>query len=95
MSKKTTKSAQAQARSSTGQFIKEIRRNTAKVYTSEQKIQIVLEGMRAELSLAELCCKYGSLSLRITNGTRSLWKPARSVLPGNGTEYPISSVSLL
>ena len=59
MAKKTTTGAQTQARSTTGQFIKEIRRNTAKVYTSEQKILIVLEGMRAELSVAELCRKYG------------------------------------
>lgn len=59
MAKKTSKSAENQARSSTGQFIKEIRRNTAKVYSSEQKILIVMEGMRAELSVAELCRKYG------------------------------------
>ncbi len=59
MAKKTSKSAENQSRSSTGQFIKEIRRNTAKVYSSEQKILIVMEGMRAELSVAELCRKYG------------------------------------
>ncbi len=59
MAKKTTNSAQTQARSTTGQFIKEIRRNTEKAYSSEQKILIVMEGMRAELSVAELCRKYG------------------------------------
>ncbi len=59
MAKKTTNSAQTQARGSTGQFIKEIRRNTSKVYSSEQKILIVMEGMRAELSVAELSRKYG------------------------------------
>lgn len=59
MAKKTSKSVESQARSTTGQFIKEIRRNTQKAYTSEQKILIVMEGMRAELSVAELCRKYG------------------------------------
>ena len=59
MAKKITNGAQTQARNTTGQFIKEIRRNTSKIYTSEQKILIVLEGMRAELSVAELCRKYG------------------------------------
>lgn len=44
---------------STEKLIKEIRRNTQKTYTSEQKILIVMEGMRAELSVAELCRKYG------------------------------------
>ena len=56
MAKKTTGK---EAKSSTEKLIKEIRRNTAKVYSSEQKILIVMEGMRAELSVAELCRKYG------------------------------------
>lgn len=59
MAKKSSTNSDSQARSSTGQFIKEIRRNTQKVYSSEQKILIVMEGMRAELSVAELCRKYG------------------------------------
>lgn len=37
-----------------GQFIKEIHRNTQKVYTSEQKILIAMKGMRVELSVAEM-----------------------------------------
>ena len=56
MAKKTTGK---EAKSSTEKLIKEIRRNTAKVYSSEQKILIVMEGMRAEQSVAELCRKYG------------------------------------
>ncbi|WP_101689535.1 hypothetical protein [Dysgonomonas massiliensis] len=51
MAKATTSSAKTQARNTTGQFIKEIRRNTAKIYTSEQKILIDLEAMCAELSV--------------------------------------------
>lgn len=42
----------------TEKLIKDIRRNTKKAYSSEQKILIVMEGMRAELSVAELCRKY-------------------------------------
>lgn len=52
MAKKTTSKDSAW---NTEKLIKEIRRNTAKSYTSEQKILIVMEGMRAELSVAELC----------------------------------------
>lgn len=44
MAKKTTGK---EPKSSTEKFIKEIRRNTAKAYSSEQKILIVMEGMRA------------------------------------------------
>ena len=39
-------------------FIKDIRRNTRRIFSSEQKIQIVMEALRAEMSVAELCRKY-------------------------------------
>lgn len=39
-------------------FIKYIRRNTRRIFSSEQKIQIVMEAFRAEMSVAELCRKY-------------------------------------
>ena len=48
------KASDTTAKSSTEKLIKEIRRNTQKSYTSEQKILIVMEGMRAELSVAEI-----------------------------------------
>src|ERR1700677_4392347 len=44
---------------STENFIKEVRRKTRRVFSSEQKIAIVMAGMRAETSVAELCRKYG------------------------------------
>ena len=39
-------------------FIKDIRRSTRRIFSSEQKIQIVMEALRAEMSVAELCRKY-------------------------------------
>ena len=39
--------------------IKEIKRNTRRKYNSEEKIRIVLEGLRGESSIAELCRKEG------------------------------------
>lgn len=42
---------------STENFIKDIRRNTRRIFSSEQKIQIVMEAMRAEMSIPELCRK--------------------------------------
>ena len=39
-------------------FIKEIRRNTRRIFSSEQKIQIIMEALRAEMFVAELCRKY-------------------------------------
>ena len=39
-------------------YIKEIRRKSRRIFSSEQKIQIVMEALRAEMSIAELCRKY-------------------------------------
>ena len=39
--------------------VKEIRRHTRKKYSAEEKIRIVIEGLRGENSIAELCRKEG------------------------------------
>ena len=40
-------------------LLKDVRRNTKRIFTSEQKVLIVMEGIRGEQSIAELCRKYG------------------------------------
>ena len=40
-------------------LVKDIRRRTRKKYSSEEKIRIVLAGMRGEESIAELCRREG------------------------------------
>jgi transposase len=42
-----------------GRFMKKIRRYTRRKYTAEDKIRIILEGMKREVSTAELCRKEG------------------------------------
>jgi transposase len=39
--------------------VREIKRNTRRKYSSEEKIRIVLEGLRGEESIAELCRREG------------------------------------
>jgi transposase len=39
--------------------VREIKRRTRKKYSSEEKIRIVLEGLRGEASIADLCHKEG------------------------------------
>jgi transposase len=39
--------------------VKDIRRATRKQYSAEEKIRIVLEGLRGEYSIAELCRREG------------------------------------
>ena len=43
----------------TRDVIKEIKRNTRRKFTAEQKIQIVLEGLRGEIPISELCRREG------------------------------------
>ena len=46
-------------RNNSEKLVKDIRRRTRKKYSSEEKIRIVLEGMRGEESIAELCRREG------------------------------------
>jgi transposase len=39
--------------------VKEIRRATRRRYSAEEKIRIVLEGLRSEISVSELCRREG------------------------------------
>ena len=41
------------------QHVREIRRATRKKYSTEEKIRIVLSGLRGERSIAELCRRSG------------------------------------
>ena len=44
---------------SSERLVRDIKRNTRRKYSSEEKIRIVIEGLRAEVSIAELCRKEG------------------------------------
>ena len=44
---------------STERIVKDIRRATRKHHSAEEKIRIVLEGLRGEYSIAELCRREG------------------------------------
>jgi transposase len=41
------------------QIVKDIRRATRKHHSAEEKIRVVLEGLRGEYSIAELCRREG------------------------------------
>jgi len=49
MSEETTAAVEA--------TVREIRRKTRKKYSAEEKVRIVLEGLRGEEKIAELCCR--------------------------------------
>ena len=47
------------SRSNTEKHVKDIRRKTRRKFSSEEKIRIVLDGLRGEYSIAELCRREG------------------------------------
>ncbi len=47
------------SKTSAEQVVKDIRRATRKQYSAEEKIRIVLDGLRGEDSIAELCRREG------------------------------------
>lgn len=52
----------AKEKDSAQKTIDTIRRKTQRKHSAEENIRIVLEGLRAEDSIAELCCREGIAS---------------------------------
>jgi len=63
------------------QVVKDIRRQTRRHFSAEDKIRIVLEGLRGDDSIAELCRKEGIAQGLYTPGRRSSWKRATPPVP--------------
>jgi transposase len=58
-SKETMMTRRATRPESAEETVRDIRRATRRQYSAEEKIRIVLEGLRGEASIAELCRKEG------------------------------------
>lgn len=56
---KAKSSGSTSGKSAADQTVKNIRRATRKIYSAEEKIRIVLEGLSRETSIAELCRREG------------------------------------
>lgn len=61
--------------------VRDIRRATRKQYSAEEKIRIVLEGLRGEDSIAELCRRVGIAQSLYYKWSKEFLERARSVLP--------------
>src|SRR6266404_7279560 len=61
--------------------VRDIRRATRRHHSAEEKIRIVLEGLRGEDSIAELCRKEGINQTSTTVGRKSSWRRARNGSP--------------
>jgi transposase len=65
----------ATQRAAAEKVVKDIRRATRKQHSAEEKIGLVLGGLRGEESITEHCSS-GSPKACTTAGRRSSWKPA-------------------
>ena len=64
------------------QVVKDIRRATRRHYSTEDKIRIVLSGLRGEDSIAELCRKEGIAQGLYYSWSKGSSRPARSAWLG-------------
>lgn len=51
------RSKRANSKAPAERVVKDIRRKTRRQFSAEEKIRIVLDGLRGDDSIAELCCK--------------------------------------
>ena len=71
-------------------FIKDIRRSTRRIFNSEQKIQIVMEALRAEMSVAELCRKYSINESQFYKWNKEFLEAGKKRLAGDVTREATS-----
>jgi len=65
------------------QIVKDIRRATRKHHSAEEKIRIVLEGLRGEHSIAELCRREGIAESLYYSGSKEFLKAGKKRLAGD------------
>jgi len=64
-------------------LISDLKRKTRKVYGSEEKIRIIIEGMRGEISIAELCRKEGISQGNYYKWTKDFMEAGKKRLNGD------------
>ena len=70
--------------------VKNIRRNSKKKYSAEEKIRIVLEGLRGEMSIAELCRREGINQNSYYKWSKEFLEAGKQRLAGNVTRQASS-----
>ena len=78
-------------RSSAEQHVREIRRQTRKQYSAEEKIRIVLEGLRGEYSIAELCRREGIAESLYYKWSKDFLEAGKKRLSGDTARQATSS----
>ena len=71
--------------------VREIRRNSRRKYTSEEKIRIVLEGLKGEVSITELCRREGIVSNLYYRWSKDFLEAGKKRLSGDTAREATSS----
>ena len=77
--------------SSSERLVKNIRRVTRKQYSSEEKIRIVLDGLRGECSIAELCRREGIAESLYYSWSKEFLEAGKRRLAGDTARAATSS----
>lgn len=71
-------------------FVKDIRNHTRRIFTAEQKILIVMEALRAETSIAELCRQHGISQSQFYRWNKEFLEAGKKRLSGDITREATS-----
>ncbi len=77
--------------SSQESVVREIRRQTRRKFSSEEKIRIVLEGLKGETSISELCRREGIVSNLYYRWSKGFLEAGKRRLSGDTTREATSS----
>jgi transposase len=77
------KQASGLAKAPADAVVKDIRRATRRHYSAEDKIRIVLEGLRGEESIAELCRREGITSSMYSGWSKEFLEAGKKRLAGD------------
>ena len=72
-------------------IVRDIRRNTRRKFSSEEKIRIVLEGLKGEVSVAELCRREGIVSNLYYRWSKDFLEAGKKRLSGDTVREASSS----
>lgn len=64
-------------------LIKTVKRKTRKLYSTEEKIRVVIEGIRGEYTVAELCRKEGITESTYYKWTKDFMEAGKKRLSGD------------
>ena len=75
--------SQKQQKDSAEKTVRGMRRRTQRQHSNEEKIRIVLEGLRGEDSIAELCCQEGNNQDLYSRWSKAFLKAGKKRLAGD------------